>query len=110
MVREFAKDNCIFLGRCASHILRDRTDRISIFTHASLETCRKRIGKSFDMSDESIDALIQQTNHRRALYYSTFTGEKWDDVTHYDYCINVDALGYEATLELLQKLVELKQG
>lgn len=110
VVESLAGSNCIFLGRCASHILRDRDDCIRIFTHASLDTCRRRISQEFDMSDDGLDALIQQTNRRRALYYNTFTGEKWDDITHYDYCINVDTLGYEGTLAVLKTLVEAKRG
>ena len=108
IVKDLATDNCIFLGRCASYILRNREDLVSIFTHAPLAVCRERISRAFDMSDENIDALIKRTNHRRALYYNTFTGESWDDITHYDYCLDVNALGYDKTLELLKKLVELK--
>ena len=110
VVKDAAKDDCIFLGRCASHILADREDCIRIFTTASMKSCREHIVEHYGkMKDASLDALIERTNRRRALYFDTFTGKKWDDVANYDYCINVDALGFDGTLKLLKALIELKR-
>ncbi len=104
------KGNAIFLGRCASHILKRRKDTLNIYTLAELDTCKKRIGEHYGINDEvQVEKLIKTTNRRRSYYYATFTGgEDWYNMKNYDISIFTDYLGYEGTLEYLAKLVEAK--
>ena len=103
------KGDAIFFGRCSSYILEGRADALRIFTTASLDSCRERIAGIYKLPDkEQADVLITKTNRRRAYYYETFTGRKWDDAENYDFCINTDYLGFDDTLKLVKRLIELK--
>lgn len=104
------KGNGVFLGRCASYVLKGRVDTLNIFTHASLDSCKKRISEIYGITDEAkLETLITTTNRRRAYYYETFTSQKWDDLENYDFCIDVDYLGYDGTLQMLKNLIEIKE-
>ncbi len=101
----------IFFGRCSSYILRDRRDALRIFTCASLDSCVRRITEKYALpSRAEAEKLVKETNRRRAYYYEAFTGLTWDDPENYDFCLNTDYLGFDGTLELIEKLIEKKQA
>ena len=101
--------NGIFFGRCSSYILKGRKDTINIFTYASMKSCVKRISELYGIEDlEQVEELCKKTNRRRAYYYETFTGQKWDDIENYDFCLNTDYLGYDGTLDFIKELVEIR--
>ncbi len=101
--------NAIFVGRCAGYVLTGRPDVIRVFTSASMESCRKRVAEVYGMENKpELDVFIEKTNQRRAHFFEAFTGSSWDDAGNYDYCINTDCLGLEGSIELLKKIVELK--
>ena len=103
--------NAVFFGRCSSYILNGRADALRIFVTASLDSCCKRIGALYDISDrEQLEEFVKKTNNRRAYYFETFTDMTWDDAQNYDLCINTDYLGFEGTLELLKKIIADKQA
>ena len=103
------KGNAIFFGRCSSYILRERQDALRIFTSASLESCRERISGKYALKDAAkAENLIKETNRRRAYYYEAFTGQTWDDPENYDFCINTDYLGFDATVDLVAELIARK--
>ena len=104
------KGDGIFLGRCASYVLKGRADTLNIFTRAKLESCKERIGKIYGIDDDKkLETLIEATNNRRAYYYEAFTNQKWDDLENYDFCIDVDYLGYDGTYKLIKRLIEIKE-
>lgn len=41
------KEPCVIVGRCADYILRDRTDCLNVFIHASTEKKVERIVKLY---------------------------------------------------------------
>jgi cytidylate kinase len=103
--------NGIFFGRCSSYILRERNDALRLFITASLDSCAKRIAGKYGIRDGAeANKLVKETNRRRAYYYEAFTGLTWDDPENYDFCLNTDYLGFDGTLELIEKLIEKKQA
>ncbi len=101
----------IFFGRCSSYILRNRNDTLRLFISASLDSCAKRVAAKYGIRDSAeAKKLVKETNRRRAYYYEAFTGLTWDDPENYDFCLNTDYLGFDGTLELIEKLIEKKQA
>ncbi len=101
----------IFFGRCSSYILRNRNDTLRLFISASLDSCARRVAAKYGIRDSAeAKKLVKETNRRRAYYYEAFTGLTWDDPENYDFCLNTDYLGFDGTLELIEKLIEKKQA
>jgi cytidylate kinase len=89
--------SCVFVGRCADYILRERTDVVSVFISAS-----KRFRIDQIMAKQHLDApeankYIKQRESQRASYYNYYTGKKWGSAESYDLCIDSSVLGLQAT-------------
>ena len=92
IIEEMAgKSDCIFVGRCADYILRDR-EPFRIFVYADMdsriERCRQRASAEEHLSDREIRHNIEQIDRNRARYYSFHTDQKWGDRANYDMCLN----------------------
>ena len=88
---------CVFVGRCADYILRERDNVVSVFITAS-----KRFRIDQIMLKEHLDApeankFIKQRESQRATYYNYYTGKKWGSAESYDLCIDSSILGLQAT-------------
>lgn len=97
--------SCVFVGRCADYILRERDDVVSVFISASK---RFRIGQL--MAKENVDftvarKLLQQRENKRAAYYNYYTGKNWGDAASYDLCIDSSVLGLQATEKFIADFV-----
>lgn len=103
--------SCVFVGRCADYVLRERKNVVSVFISASK---RFRIGQI--MAKQRLDFVeakkyIQERESQRASYYNYYTGKKWGAAESYDLCIDTSVLGLQHTehfvAEFIRKRFEL---
>lgn len=97
--------SCVFVGRCADYILRERPDVVSIFITASM---RHRVGQILahkDVTPKEAKRIIEQAENRRASYYNYFTGKKWGYAGSYDLCIDASILGMVETEKLIAEFI-----
>ena len=92
IIEEMAdKSDCVFVGRCADYILRER-DPFRLFVYADMESriqrCRERASRDEHLSDRELRHNIEQIDKSRAKYYSFHTDQKWGEITNYDFCVN----------------------
>ena len=80
------KEDCVIVGRCANHILQDRT--LSVFIYAPFETRVKNVMERLDREEKSARKLVKRMDKERRSYYEFFTDEKWLDMGQYDLCID----------------------
>ncbi|MBQ8849326.1 MAG: cytidylate kinase-like family protein [Clostridia bacterium] len=100
IIRDLAeKQNCIIIGRCADHILRDSKKAIRLFFYADEETSIKNVVDIYGVSPKVAKAKIESIDKSRASYYKYYTGKEWDDVNNYDLCINTTKLGFEKSVD-----------
>lgn len=97
--------SCVFVGRCADYILRNRDNVVNIFISAS-----KRFRIEQIMVKEHVDfpaarKILQQRESRRAAYYNYYTGKKWGSAESYDLCIDASILGIQATEQLIANFI-----
>ena len=109
VIREIAEkdESCIFVGRCANSILKDREDFINVFIHADIEQRIDRICEYEKIPRGAAESIIRKADKRRAGYCSHFTGFKWGDAAGYDLCIN-SRIGFDNVAEIIKTLVEAK--
>jgi len=95
------RESCIFVGRCADYILRERTDTINLFFTADTKDRVRRITSRTGCTTEEAEAKIEAMDRQRARYYNYYTSRTWGEAASYDLTINTSRLGEEGTVDLV---------
>ena len=98
------KEDCVIVGRCANHILQDRT--LSVFIYAPFETRVKNVMERLDREEKSARKLVKRMDKERRSYYEFFTDEKWLDMGQYDLCIDSSKFTTEEIVNILKEAYE----
>ena len=101
IIKAADEDSCVFVGRCADYVLRDRKDVVNIFISASLEFRIKQIMARQKIDFPAARKFIEQREGTRASFYNYYTGKKWGHAESYDLCIDASVLGIQATEKLI---------
>ena len=80
------KEDCVIVGRCANHILKDAA--LSVFIYAPFEARVKTVMERLGREEKSARKLVKRMDKERRAYYEFFTDEKWMDMGQYDLCID----------------------
>ena len=102
--------SCVFLGRCADYVLRDRENVVNIFITASIDFRVELVSKVKNLDAEHALKLIEHVEDRRAQYYNYYTGKKWGAAESYDFCIDASILGLEPTEKLIAEYIRQRFG
>ena len=95
------KEPCVIVGRCADYILRERTDCLHAFIHASEEVRAERIVKLYGESDVAPEKRLHDKDARRKVNYRHFTGREWGVVQNYHMALDSGTLGIEGCVDLI---------
>ena len=104
------KGPCVLIGRCADYALAGRDNVLKIFIDAPLEKRIETVSQRAELTAEKARQLILKTDKRRASYYEYYSSQKWGAVESYDFCLDSSAFGIDGTVELIRKLVEMKEA
>ena len=96
-----ANGPCVFVGRCADYVLRDRSDVINVFVKAPMEVRVARSSKRNNISEKEAFARVKDKDSERALYYQRYTGIVWGTVENYDLTIDTSVIGVENAAKLI---------
>ena len=109
VIKELAqKESCVIVGRCASYILKDYPNVLSVFVHADEEFCLKCAMERNSMSEKEMIRYIERTDKYRSDYYFYHTGKKWADARNYDLCLNSGKLGFEKCVEEIEAYAKIR--
>ena len=98
--------SCVFVGRCADYVLRDRKDVVNIFITASMDFRIKQVmAKQHFNTPQEARRFIEMGESRRAGYYNYYTGKKWGHASSYDLCVDSSVLGLMETEKLIAAFV-----
>lgn len=95
---------CIFLGRCAGHILKNQAHvpYLHVFIYSSdMDKRIERVKKVDGIEEAKIAAYIRKKDNQRRNYNKFFTQESWGDRQYYDLMVNTATLGYEGAAKLI---------
>ena len=101
------KGPCVIVGRNADYILKDRTDCLQAFIHASMDYRADRIVRLYGESEKSPQARLTEKDKRRKVNYQHYTGQTWGIANNYDICLDSGVIGIEKCAEII---VELAKG
>ncbi len=109
VIRKIASEgDCIFVGRCADYILRDREDVITIFITADFKDRVSRVAEYEEISESAAKEVINKADKTRAAYYDFYTEKKWGVAETYDICINSSKIGLEKCFEMIINIIDKK--
>ena len=99
--------NCLFVGRAADYVLRDRHDLLSVFLTADTADRIMRIMSGQHLSEREARLLVERADRRRAGFYNFYTNRRWGDASGYDLCLNTSRLGIDRTADLIVQTARL---
>ena len=97
--------SCVFVGRCADYVLRNRDNVVNIFISASKRFRIEQIMAKQHLDFSAARKFMQQCEGKRAAYYNYYTGKKWGAAESYDLCIDASILGLQATEKLIADFI-----
>ena len=91
---------CIFIGRCAGEILKEKRRSLNVFIYASsMAERRERANQIDNIPMTDADSYIHMKDKQRRDYYKMYAEKEWGDPLNYDLCMNSSALGYDRCVE-----------
>lgn len=108
IIRELAeKESCVIIGRCSNYVLKDYSNVLRVFVHASWDYRMQEASKKLSISLNELDRFLRKDDKRKQDYYHRFTGGEWTDATNYDLCLDSSKLGYEKCLEEIEYRIRM---
>lgn len=105
------KSDCVIVGRCADHILRDYHP-FNVFVYADMpskmERCRQKGHEGSGLSEKEMQKNINAIDKARAQYYRFYTGSVWGDKLNYDICINTSRTDIKHLADALASIVRAR--
>lgn len=95
------KEDCVIVGRCANHILKDKT--LSIFIYAPFEYRVQNVVARTGREEKSARKLVKRMDKERRSYYEYFTDHKWMDLSQYQLCIDSSRFSKEQILKMIKE-------
>lgn len=108
-IREIAsKDDCIFVGRCADYILRERSDLVSVFILGDMDERLKCLERRQGLDEAAARKKIKEVDKDRSSFYKYYSDQVWGDAQNYDLCINSSRLGVEGTVKVIMDYIKTR--
>lgn len=97
------KGACIFVGRCADYVLRERKGVLRVFVTAPIEDRVSRLCSSCDKGEKECRSWIASTERRRSSYYNYYTFKTWGAAESYDLCLDSSLFGIEGCADIVEQ-------
>lgn len=95
-----ARESCIFVGRCADHVLRlEDVKLLRVFVRAPLEKRIARKMQQENLTREKAAHLVRKMDKQRKKYYETYTSLVWGAQGGYDLCIDTGVVELDAAAD-----------
>lgn len=102
-IKRIAKnESCIFVGRCADHVLKDTDAQVlSVFVSAPTENRIRRKMEQESLSHLRAKSTVRKMDLQRKEYYEHYTGKSWGNPKNYDLCINTGEVSIEVAANMI---------
>ena len=100
-----SKEDCIIVGRCADHILKDKADCLNVFIHADMDFRKRRLlAVNADVKPDKCVRFLKKKDKERAAHYNYFTGQVWGEVKNYHLSLDAGKFGIEKCVAIISSL------
>ncbi len=97
---------CVFVGRCASAILKDKKC-LKVFITADDQFRKGRAVSVEKIEAAKADEVMRKFDKKREKFFQLHSGEKWGSSEYFDLILNSAELGEEACIAILERLATL---
>lgn len=105
ITKEATQHDCVFVGRCADYILRQRKDCLNVFISADENDRIQRLQAHLNIKEDEARNLIEKIDKQRAAYYNFYTNKTWGDAASYHLCLNSSVLGIDKSCEIIKQFI-----
>lgn len=110
-IRQLAeKEDCIIVGRCGNHILKDNPDMTSVFIHAPLKYRIEKTAQDRDISISKAERLVEKEDKARIGFHKYYADEVWNCVDNYQLTIDSSVVGIDGAVDMIIDFVDKKQA
>ena len=106
VIKEAAQSaGCIFVGRCASEVLKDKKV-LRVFVTASEEY---RLGRAVSVENipkDKAEDEMRKVDKRREKFFVSHAGSNWKSPEYFDLIINSGSIGIDAAVDMLEKIIK----
>lgn len=107
VITEAAKEpGCVFVGRCASEILKDKKC-LKVFITADDDFRLERSVSVEKNAPDKAEEVMKKFDKKREKFFTTHSGAKWGSSDYFDLIINSAQIGEEGAIALLETLAKL---
>lgn len=99
-----AKEDCIFVGRCADYVLKEEPRCKRIYLYAPIEVRVRTIMERYHLDEKKAHSLIRKVDKDRSYYYNFYTDQDWNHFNSYNLAIDSGAFSMEEILDLLETI------
>jgi len=109
VIREVAAlGGCVIVGRCASYILRDHPNLLSVFIRGNLGDRVIRAVESYKLPKKNAVEKVRKIDKHRANYYKLYTERQWGSVDNYDLVVNTSYSGIDGAVAVIKAMSDVK--
>lgn len=91
------KSSCVFIGRCADVVLKDKFPCVNVFICANKKDRIRRIAERYEITEREASEAVRRVDKKRRFYYETYTDQEWGKIESHQAIFNVSVLGPEKT-------------
>ena len=101
------REPAVMIGRCASSILREDPNTLSVFLYAKDGNRIARIGERNNLSERAARERMEKVDRMRRHYFNFYSLSEWGKPESYDILLSTD-LGLERCAETIAFLLKSK--
>ncbi len=101
------RESSVMIGRCASNILREDPNTLSVFLYAKDSNRIARIAERNNLSERAARERMEKVDRMRRHYFNFYSLSEWGKPESYDILLSTD-LGLERCAEAIAFLLKSK--
>lgn len=109
VIRKLAQEqSCVFVGRCADHVLAGTENLVRVFIYADLEARIDRIREKGYYEENDILKNIRRMDKERRDYHLYYTGNDWESLENYDLILNSAKIGTDGCVDCIVDYLKVR--
>ena len=106
-----AAEDCVIVGRLASHVLPPHHGKINILLHAPQSfRIQRLLDNSLAATEEQAREMVARSDETRKRYITQMIGRGWDAAENYHLCLDTSSLPLPMIAEFLTEYVRRRIG
>ncbi len=102
VLRKLAQtESFVAIGRASNYVLCDLDNVFSFNIQAPFDSCVKTVCERYSLSQAESEKRIRKTDKERADFYYYYTGERWNNPTQFDLCINSGRVSWDECSDMI---------